>query len=395
MVEKVAILSARYGSIDLKFKRGTDPDFILTPPGIAHFLEHQLFKKQDEDMLCTFARFGTYANASTDYTHTTYYFNCTSDFEGALRLLFRLLFTPYFAHPYIEKEKLIIAQEISLYEDTPDYKVFKNLLSILYHRHPVKIDIAGDSESIKEITMERLWDCWRGFYHPENMVLVMAGELEPEVTFTLAQGLLEGLCPGKCVSQRDIPEEPATTTKDSISQQMTISRPRVLVGFKDKGKTSPQELLFSDLNTQILLELLFGKVSDFYTKAYLTGVIDDTFGYSHVSSDTFAFTTVGGETERPQQLVERLKDAIKKVLIKGLKRRDIYMAKRKRMGQYISSLNTPGEAAFTFLGCYQKGIDIFDIPDAMKKVSRDSLMERLKDHLIDDSKMGVSILYPG
>ena len=64
---KIAIVSARYGSTDLRFRTAQGTDHLDTPPGIAHFLEHQLFKKEGEiDLLMEFGQYGANSNAFTD-----------------------------------------------------------------------------------------------------------------------------------------------------------------------------------------------------------------------------------------------------------------------------------------------------------------------------------------
>ena len=87
---------------------------------------------------------------------------------------------PYFTEETVEKEKGIIAQEITMYDDLPDWRLYFGTIENLFHEHPVKIDIAGTIESIDEITAEHLYECYETFYHPSNMVFFVVGAVDPE-----------------------------------------------------------------------------------------------------------------------------------------------------------------------------------------------------------------------
>ena len=87
---------------------------------------------------------------------------------------------PYFTDENVEKEKGIIGQEIKMYDDYPDWKVYLNALKILYHENPMKIDVAGTVETISHIDKEILYKCYKTFYHPSNMTMVVCGDFEPE-----------------------------------------------------------------------------------------------------------------------------------------------------------------------------------------------------------------------
>src|SRR5690606_15788551 len=87
---------------------------------------------------------------------------------------------PYFTEKTVDKEKGIIAQEITMYDDEPDWRLYFGTIENLYHEHPVKIDIAGTVESIQDITAEHLYECYDKFYDPSNVVLFVVGAVDPE-----------------------------------------------------------------------------------------------------------------------------------------------------------------------------------------------------------------------
>ena len=174
---KYAFFAARYGGMDLCFTRaGRRVD---TPAGIAHYLEHKMFDTKDGSAMVELSRNGAEPNAFTSNAMTGYYFDCTEHFEENLRLLLSFVSVPYFTAESVEKERGIIAQEIRMVEDSPDWQVYENLLKCLYHSSPARIPIAGTVESIADITAETLYDCHRAFYCPSNMALCVVGDVDP------------------------------------------------------------------------------------------------------------------------------------------------------------------------------------------------------------------------
>ena len=144
--KKIGIFAARYGSIDLSFT--LDGQSLVTPPGIAHFLEHQLFKKAGgEDVLMEFGKYGASSNAFTDYCSTAYYFTASGHFEKNLDLLLTFVTQPYFEAENVAKEKLIIEKELRMYEDSPDHRLYKNLMGILYTLHPVRLGVPSHADA--------------------------------------------------------------------------------------------------------------------------------------------------------------------------------------------------------------------------------------------------------
>lgn len=82
-----ATFTTNYGSIDNHFKPLNETEFSKVPDGIAHFLEHKLFEKEDGDVFQQFSKQGASANAFTSFTRTAYLFSSTSDFERNLTTL--------------------------------------------------------------------------------------------------------------------------------------------------------------------------------------------------------------------------------------------------------------------------------------------------------------------
>ena len=169
--------ATHYGSIDNKFVVPGEENVTEVPDGIAHFLEHKMFEQENgTNSLDALTALGVNANAYTTNNYTTYLFEATDNFYPALDELMDYVQNPYFTDENVEKEKGIIAQEIKMYDDYPDWVVYMNALKNMYKNNPVKIDIAGDVESIYKIDKEVLYKCYNTFYNPSNMVMCFSGD---------------------------------------------------------------------------------------------------------------------------------------------------------------------------------------------------------------------------
>ncbi|MBR7061003.1 MAG: insulinase family protein, partial [Eubacterium sp.] len=175
-----AVFGTNYGSIDTRFKRSDSEEWTEVPEGIAHFLEHKLFESEELGAFERYAKTGASANAYTSFDKTCYLFQCSDNFKESLEILLDFVQNPYFTAQTVEKEQGIIAQEIRMYLDEPGWMSMFNLLKCFYHKHPVKIDIAGTVDSIAQITDKLLYSCYNTFYNLHNMALAVVGNVDVE-----------------------------------------------------------------------------------------------------------------------------------------------------------------------------------------------------------------------
>ena len=108
------------------------------------------------------------------------YFQVHQMWNKILETLMDFVQEPYFSEKTVEKEKGIIGQEITMYDDNPDWRLYFGLIQNMYQNHPVKIDIAGTVESISHITKDLLYECYGTFYHPSNMLLFVVGPVDAD-----------------------------------------------------------------------------------------------------------------------------------------------------------------------------------------------------------------------
>lgn len=399
LTRKTAILAARYGSLDIEFVM--DGKEVATPAGVAHFLEHQLFKKHGGDALMEFSRYGATSNAFTDYTMTAYYFVCSENFEKSLGELFRLVFCPEFAAKRVEKEKEIIRQELKMYLDMPDHRAYQNLVEAMYRRHPVRIDIGGTVDSIQAVTPETLDLCYRAFYAPSNVTLVMAGDLDPARTFRAAQreyrrARAGGIRGAGAEVRRQIPrDDDGAVARKSTELEMVVSRPRILIGIKDRvgAQETPIETARRDIETSLALDLLLGRASAFFSREYEGGLINDDFAASYLGSETFGFAVVEAETEDPDRLVAAIRREIERGQAGRVARSDLGRLQRKIAGRFIRAFDSPESSAFVLLESLHRRVDLQALIDMIFEIRPADLGRRIRG-LAREEAWSVSVVRP-
>ncbi|PTI35979.1 EF-P 5-aminopentanol modification-associated protein YfmH, partial [Staphylococcus warneri] len=282
--------TTQFGSLDSRFKPLGKEDFVTVPDGVAHFLEHKLFEKEEEDLFTAFAEENAQANAFTSFDRTSYLFSATDHLENNIKRLLTMVETPYFTKETVDKEKGIIAEEIKMYQEQPGYKLMFNTLRAMYEKHPIRVDIAGSVESIYDITKDDLYLCYETFYHPSNMVLFVVGDVEPQYIVDIVEeheNLRDKTNQPK--SERALIDEPKSVNQHVVSEEMKLQSPKLMLGFKNQPlDESPEKYVQRDLEMTFFYELILGEETEFYQELLNDDLIDETFGYQFVLEPTYS-----------------------------------------------------------------------------------------------------------
>ncbi|MYL19254.1 peptidase M16 [Halobacillus litoralis] len=387
MAKTFGIFTTNYGSIDQTFTPIGRDEKVTVPEGIAHFLEHKLFEKEDRDVFQDFTRLGASANAFTSFTKTAYLFTATSQVEKNVQTLLDFVQDPYFSEESVEKEKGIIAQEIRMYDDQPDWRSFFGTIQSLYHNHPVKVDIAGTVESIQDITKDDLYTCYETFYHPSNMVLFVAGNIEPEAMMNLIrenQGQKE--FPPAPEINRSYPEEPSHVAQKEHSITMPVTTAKAMVGVKeDVSGLKGGELLRRELLSGMILDYYFSKSGAFYEELYKADLIDDSFQFETELDRHFGFTILGGDSRKPDEMAARVKEMLHELKDMRIADEDFTRMKRKKIGQFMRALNSLEFIANQFTHYHTLGVDLFEVLPVIESLTADDAEEYLKDWINEEA----------
>jgi predicted Zn-dependent peptidase len=392
-----ATFTTKYGSIDNHFVPFGEKGAIKVPDGIAHFLEHKMFEKEDGDVFQQFSQQGASANAFTSFTRTAYLFSATDKIDENVETLLDFVQSPYFTESTVEKEKGIIAQEITMYDDQPDWRLYFGVIENMYKNHPVKIDIAGTVESIQDITAEHLYTCYNTFYHPSNMVLFIVGAVEPESMLNLIkknQGSKTFEEPQDI--ERVYPEEPAEAAVKERTLEMSVQKPKVFVGIKpERLNLSGAEMMKHELSAQLAYELLFGRTSDFYHNAYENGWIDESYSFDYSLENGFGYALIGSDTSVPKKLAEEINHTLDRAIEKWpFGQADLDRVRRKKIGFFLRALNSPEYIANQFTRYAFNDMNLFDVVPALENLEVPDLQEAFASVSQESQRSSFTIVPP-
>ncbi|MBI5974921.1 EF-P 5-aminopentanol modification-associated protein YfmH [Staphylococcus canis] len=375
--------TTQFGSLDSRFKPHQSDEFVTVPDGVAHFLEHKLFEKEEGDLFTQFAKHDAQVNAFTTFDRTSYLFSATNHIEDNIIRLLNMVETPYFTEASVEKEKGIIAEEIKMYQEQPGYRLMFNTLRALYHNHPIKIDIAGSVESIYEITKEDLYICYETFYHPSNMVLFVVGNVEPTEIYELVKTHEnKRQIEAQPEIVRDPLEEPKHIFESKVTETMPLQSSRLMLGFKNKLlDLTHRQRVKEDIEISFFFEMIFGEETEFYQSLLEDELIDDTFSYQTVIEPSYSFSLIASATPDVDSLKNRLVHELKQS-IGHIKDQEAFdLLKRQFIGEYISSLNAPEYIANQYTKFYFDGVSLFELLEIVDEISIESLNETVTKHI--------------
>ena len=393
--KKYAIWGTNYGSVDNKFIVPGETDVTSVPDGVAHFLEHKMFEQENgTNSLDTLTKLGVNANAYTTTNHTAYLFECTENFYEALDELMDYLQHPYFTDENVEKEKGIIAQEINMYNDYPEWEVYMNAMKAMYHNNPVKIDIAGTVESISKIDKDILYTCYNTFYHPSNMVMCFAGEFEPE---NLLEEVKKRLLPKENEGEikRIYVSEPEEIVKKEEIKKMEVSMPMFVIGIKDsiKGNNEIVEeaIIKRHIAIEIILNLIIGKSSKLYKKLYEQGLLMEEPYLDYEFDKTYRHITITGKSTNPKKILKNIKEEILNLKNNGIDETAFQRIKKMLYGRTVKEFTDVSDICRMFLNDYFKGINSFNYLENYKQISSSYTMQILEE-VFKEEKTVISII---
>lgn len=394
--KKYAVLATNYGSNELEFVPIGENEKISVNEGIAHFLEHKMFEQPDGgNAFDKFSKWGASANAFTNFTMTAYLFSCTENFYESLEHLIDYVQTPYFTDENVEKEKGIIEQEIKMYNDDPDWNVYFNCLKALYVNYPVRVDIAGTVDSIYKITKEELYKCYNTFYNPGNMALFVVGDLEVDkVMDVVKKSNNYDVDKLSHKIEKFYPNEPKEVNEKEVVAKFPISMPMFNIAFKDDNVgIRGNELLKKEIATEILIDIIFKKGSRLYEDLYMSGLINENFGAGFSSQIDYAFTIIGGDSNNPREVKNKILEYVEKYKKEGLDKKEFERIKKKKIGNFLKYFDSVNFIANNFIAYKFKEINLLDYLDVLKSIEFKEVEDRLHSHLKDEY-CAISIVEP-
>ena len=387
---KYAMFATRYGGMDMRFQ--LNGQWLDTPAGIAHYLEHKMFDTEDGNALQELAKNGAEPNAFTSNAITCYYFDATDKFYESLEILLSFVSIPYFTDESVQKEQGIIGQEIGMIEDNPEWQVYKQLMQALYHTSPARTPVAGSVESISHITAQTLYDCHKAFYTPANMCLVVVGDVKPERIIAAANQILPAKS-GPLIRRDYGAEEELTAAEHFVTAAMEVSMPTFLVGFKCPPQHGGEEQHRFTAIGELACDVLMGESSPLYARLYAEGLINGSFGAAFDLLPGASYVYAGGDSKDPQAVAEAILAEAQRLVSQGVDGDYYRRVVNANFGAALKALNSFESIAVSMAeGCFQ-GYDPYRFPEVYDSIAVEDVLDFLRRNMTRDH-MALSVITP-
>lgn len=252
-------------------------------------------------------------------------------------------------------------------EDAPENKVFENLASAMYENHPIRETILGTRQSIGEITPQVLYDCHKAYYRPDNMLLCVLTDTDPEIIWNMARELTASMaCPD--VQMNDAWQEKPQCLQPEVRQAMEVARPMFQIGFKCDPPTSAEDAIYQEFVGDLSAEVLFGESSELYLQMYEQGLIDPSFGGGLDTVQGMAMLSATGDSDDPEAVRDKILEQAQKILLSGIPEQDFLRMKRSTLGGRIRNLDSFDSTCFRVCAYHFVGFDYFRFPEIYEKV---------------------------
>ena len=388
--EVYGVVTVRFGSVDTSFTL-SEKGLQSYPAGIAHFLEHKLFERENaEDIMESFTRLGADSNAFTSFTKTSYLFSTIDHLSENLDLLEELVTVAHFTEESVEREREIIQQEREMYQDDPDSRLFFATLANLYPNTPLAADIVGSEKSINNIQLNDLKDNFTTFYKPVNMSLFLVGNFDVDtVEKYFSQKKLGNL------EEMLVRKEKLTlqAVKETDSLRMEVSSPKLAVGIRGAGEVAEEDCYRYNVLLKLLFTMMFGWTSERFQKLYETGKLDASLSLEVEVNSRFHFVMLTMDTKEPVSLSHQFRKAIRQFSNDAdITEEHLDLVKSEMFGEFFSSMNSL-EFIATQYDPMDRGETIFDFPKILQEITLEDVLEA-GHRLIDDGDLVDFTIFP-
>ncbi|OFN99131.1 EF-P 5-aminopentanol modification-associated protein YfmH [Streptococcus sp. HMSC070B10] len=383
-------VTVQFGSVDTLVTE-VDGDVKEYPAGIAHFLEHKLFEREDaSDLMSAFTSLGADSNAFTSFTKTNYLFSSTDYLLENLDLLDELVTSAHFTEASILREQDIIQQEREMYQDDPDSCLFFSTLANLYPGTPLATDIVGSEESISQINLTNLQENFTRFYNPVNMSLFLVGNFDVERVQNYFES--EEL---KYSDVQEVAREKLLLqdVKQTDTMRMEVSSPKLAIGIRGSREVAEADCYRYHILLKLLFAMMFGWTSNRFQKLYESGKIDASLSLEVEVTSRFHFVMLTMDTKEPVALSHQFRKAIRNFTKDSDITEDhLDIIKREMFGEFFSSMNSL-EFIATQYDAFEHGETIFDLPKILQEITLEDVLEA-GHHLIDEGDIVDFTIFP-
>ena len=352
--------------------------------GISHFLEHLFFKgtkhrPKPGQINQELDRLGAQSNAFTSKEFTGYYVKAASKhFDIALDIVSDILIEPLFKKEEVEKERGVILQEISMYEDDPRRQAAEIFEELLYGDQPAGWDTAGYPGTVKNIAREDIVKYKESHYLTSNAVVTVAGNIEPGAAFHKVEKAFSKMPRGNKLQKSKVKEKQSRPQvkfkKKDVDQTHIRLGVRSYDMFDERryALTVLQKILGGNWSSRLFMELREKLGLTYYVRAFQEQYTDT--GY--------LMAAAGVPHEKLPETARKIVEILRLFRTKGVSEKEIKFAKEYIRGSMALAFESTDEVA-TFLASqelfYKKILTPPEVLAKIERVQRDDIMKIARD----------------
>ncbi|HMD60980.1 MAG TPA: pitrilysin family protein [Opitutaceae bacterium] len=235
--------SAGLASVQVWVKTGSIHESAQLGAGLSHFLEHMLFKgtsrRTGREISATVQASGGYINAYTTFDRTVYYIDLPSEhFELAVDVLADAVLHSTLPEAEVVREKDVILREIAMTRDDPDNRLWESLFATAFREHPFRHPVIGHRDVFAATDRSALLSYYRERYVPNNLVVVIAGDVAPAAALAAVERHFGGV-PRSRLAPVLVPAEPLQLGPRGVHSFEKVEVTRAVLAWPIPGLTDP------------------------------------------------------------------------------------------------------------------------------------------------------------
>ncbi len=367
-----------------------------TESGMCHFIEHMVFKGTKKRRMHHIAQrmenVGGYLNAFTSKEYTCFYARCLDEhLPRALDTVIDLVHTPTFPEKEIEKEKDVIVEEMKMYEDTPDDRVFDHLDRSLYSDNPLGRPIIGTEESVRSFTRDGLMDFLHRYYAGNNTIIAIAGNVNHKKAVSLVEKHYSN---PSLLSLHKEREALPLYTPNHFMEKRAVQQAHLIVGTTAFDVHDPKRVALSVLNT-ILGGGMSSRLNQNIRERH--GYCYNIYSFNNLHSDIGDFGVyMGTDASKVDHSVKLIFREFDKLLKKSVTKIELDRAKSQAKGSIMLGLESMGSRMMRIgrQELYYQGYYSLDSILAMiEAVTMDEIVE-VTQEILEPSRYSVIKILP-
>lgn len=263
-----------------------------------------------------------------------------------------------------------------MYEDSAEQRAVEDLFAALFWEHPVRTSIAGTAQSIGEITAQSLYDCFRAFYQPSNMILCVTGDVDAQEIVTIAEETMPKTSDVLPERSYGAPET-MQPVKARTLRRMEISMPTFALGFKCEPAPKGAESMRRETIGDIAAEILAGESSPLYQRLYEDGLIDGDFSVGYESVKDACLISANGDSRDPEAVLDAILQEAERIGREGFETELFRRLKKSAIGRRTRDLDSFESICYRICAYQFDGVDYFTFPEAYASVTPEDVQDFL------------------